>query len=217
MNLYKFSLSAAIVFSSWIGTVSEAPAQVTKTPKGYLIKSKYVKGKITKQKMVVNSKVSTGESNTRTIIYTSKVLEVKKNGNAIVEVTPKGISPNLDKPSRIEMDSFNRPIGGGIPGFAGGFGWPTEPVKIGQKWSGDYDAQGVPLKATYHFIGIKNNIGQINLSLGASGPLNMTGTGKMFFRMDGQLDSSQIAITMVIPNEGKKQTVKMNISIQTVK
>lgn len=195
-----------------------AIAQVTQQNGAYLLRAKYVKGSTFKQKVETKMSGSLLSSMTDSTIYTSKVLKVEKNGNATIEISTSATKTRKPLKQELVLNNLGVPIKGGIPGYAGNLGLPSNAVKIGQKWKGDVAAQsGVTVAAEYTLKSVSKGLAQIQMTMVSTGPLDMKGGGSYFVRVqDGQIQSSTLKFSIAQMAEKKKLTSDIVLKITRI-
>lgn len=194
--------------------------QITAQKGAYTFRAKYVKGSTFKQKVQTSMSGNLLSSMTDTTIYTSKVMKVEKNGIATIEVSTSGTKTQKPLKQVLELNNLGMPVKGGIPGYAGNLGLPVKPVKVGEKWDGDVQAQsGVSVKANYTLKSISKGLAEIIVSMVSAGPLDMKGGGSYFVRTsDGQIQSSTLKfkIMQMDPNQKKMLTSDIVLKITRI-
>lgn len=222
-------LSIAALAALGVGSVSYRPAaaQITKTPAGYKMRIKFVKGQTLRYVMSMRTSApGQGSPRTMSMPMTMTVTGVNKGVGTIRYTTGpiKGISakPNV---STVQMDSMGKIISGSenTMGFTGA-SLPSGPVKIGQSWT---RTTPVPLPtgkmnvmATYRLNGVMSvggtQVADLSVKMsGSSSSLSLNATGKMQLSLaDGQLSMANIAQRMRI-NQGQKPiNLTVNVSIK---
>jgi hypothetical protein len=210
-----FRCLSVIISPLWI--VVTTYSQVTPQKGGYQFRAKHTKGSVIRQLVSISLGTNGNKETTDSFVITSKVVDVKKNGTAVVDISTGASKAQKAMNSTLEIDTFNKPIKGGIPGFAGSFGLPEQIIKLGQTWNGDTEiGQGIPVRADYTFKGIKNGIAEITMKINVSGQYKMVGGGSYFIRLkDGQMESSNIKLLLSLPDPKSKKeaTSEMKFTI----
>lgn len=196
-------------------------SQVTSGQGGtYKFATKYAKGQTYKYNMSVKAGGPTAVNQAMSVVV--KVLDVKPNGNKTLQTTT--IVPGQKPQSTtLTLDKFGKPVDNNFGTFAGSLGLPLNPVKVGEKWSGDVQmaggmAGGVPIKGRYVFKGISTvrgtKVATIHFDMDMKALFNSTGSGDQLIRVsDGQLFGTSMVMNMDVPDPKTKKLTKIKMSI----
>lgn len=202
MNRWLLPLAAAGAL------VAAAPAQVTRSGAGYLLRIKYTKGQVirlTSTNTIMGMGGAGGKGNTQFIAPMElRVLAMKANYADIkMTVGEIKLGSQVVRPSTsavVQLNNRNQPIGSSMPANIGAT-LPLKPIKIGQTWTGHAPISSPmgqnKIDAVYRFAGVKAVGGQSVAVISYTVKGLASGVGTMtLLAKDGTLFTNDIKLTM---------------------
>jgi len=204
------------------GLASSTPAQIVKTPKGYLFRVKYVVGATLKYSSLtwIDNKSSTPPPvGTAKIPIVYHVVDVTKSLATIkLTVGPTTLPPSTAVVSEattisLQMDNRNRTVSGQAPPGVGSFS--DKPIQSGSTWE-----SAIPFKVfghlqrlsgVYRFAGVKPNTTIAVVTYSLTGAAFGTGTMLMSTK-----DGSMISNDAFISVQGPSGIYRFHIAIKRV-
>lgn len=229
-------IAANVFLSALVVLPSIAQAQITKTPKGYLLRARYTPGAVLKYLIKTSTTMPDEEGKPKCLVLdVPMVLRIKavSKGVATIETTlspPSRMTGSQAKPmvTEMRMDALMKPLDGSSgPGF-GPIRLPEKPLKLGDKWSAEVKSSigptsGMAVTANFKLLGLKTLAGkqvaeiQSSTNLGSTAQgMTMKGNGKIYLLVsDGsiQLIDMVQTITMTGGPNGKPATATSVVKI----
>ena len=206
MKLFPRSLASTIALALFAAC---APAQITKTAKGYLMRVKYVPGTVIRydsSSSVANKQsplgsVSIGVPITYTVLGVAKGLATVRLNIGAGKIS--GNPSPVTEPQRFELklDSQNRPTQatGPVPGSPGAL--PDHPIEPGSTWNAvaAFNVGGSiqKLQGVYRFAGLKTEDGRLLaiITYQLSGAVSGTGVMKLLAK-DGSMVTNETNLSL---------------------
>lgn len=199
-----------------------APAQVSQSSGGYLLRMKWAKGDNFKYSVATTTETSTGTKVPLAMEYSIKVDSVV---NGVANVTITSTSPMIQQPSvlKSKMDGRGEVEEKGKTGALRFPRLPEKPVKVGSSWTNEVTtptgAGTIKVKSTYTFKGVqtvdKISCAIITVSSSSTGDFASTTTGTMYVQVsNGQLFKSDSKSVVTLTQNGKKQTLKTDVTVR---
>lgn len=224
MKLIKQIFGVGIGLTLSFGLATSSQAQVTQQGGGYLLRMKYAPGMILKYEMsTAMTGAPQGQGMNFVIPMVMKVTKVS-NGVASIDATVGPMKGQKGQAQKMSMTMDSRGKTTGQQNSPVQTQLPEKPVKIGEKWSNSANVNGMNVKATYTFRGLKNvggkSVAAIDVafsgSMGAQG--TMSGTGTQFLMVnDGSLYTMNMKMNMAMTNPQNKQKMNIGTTISMVR
>lgn len=198
-----------------------APAQVVKTPTGYLLRVKYYEGQIIRLSSTNTVVNATGQAQDVAISLpvVIRITEVK-NGNALARMTVGPPTMNgkevMNRQTVVmTLNNRNQATSGRDPGNSVGATLPQKPLKIGETWTafapistGTGATQ--KLRATYKLLGVKTVAGKAVAVVSYQIAGGATGKGTLtLLQEDGTLWTNEMKLDFRTGNKPLTVVSKM--------